>query len=74
MPKNTQFQPLPILMVNRILIVIVIGLAILAGYFHARMSNEIRISERLLSNYQTCQQALVNLADADDQPAVESLE
>ncbi len=61
MSKESKFQPFSYLFINRLLVIIIIGLAILAGYFHARMSNEARIANRLLSKYQTCQNSLTQM-------------
>ena len=68
MTEKNKKPPVSITIVNRMLVVLIVLLTILAGYFHARMSNELRITQRLLSKYQSCMQQLnvsENIPDQD---------
>ena len=61
MKKYSQTLPIDQVVVNRVLIIVVVLLALLAGYFHARYTNQEKLYTRLLNKY-------VDLQDRLDPP------
>lgn len=58
MKKQTLVPPINGVVINRLLVVIVVLLALLAGYFHARYTNEEKLYNRLLNKYVDLQDQL----------------
>lgn len=73
MPTKTDL-PLSSKLINRMLVLLVVFLAILAGYFHAKYSNLERINSRLLAKYQVALQLADDLELALSELSTKSAE